>query len=73
MSEATIKAKSKVVKGEIISIFQSGLSKPELVEVNKERRTIRGHEHVVKVSSSVHFSPWSTQVWHLFRARAQAN
>jgi hypothetical protein len=41
----------KATKGEFMSIFQSGLSKPEMIEVNKERRTIRGHAHVIKVPS----------------------
>jgi tetratricopeptide (TPR) repeat protein len=35
-------------KPEILSIFQTGLTEPEMIEVNKAKRTIRAREHVVK-------------------------
>mmetsp|Transcript_18575 Transcript_18575/g.46860 ORF Transcript_18575/g.46860 Transcript_18575/m.46860 type:complete len:405 (+) Transcript_18575:112-1326(+) len=35
-------------KPEILSIFAAGLTEPEMIEVNKVKRTIRAKEHVVK-------------------------
>jgi hypothetical protein len=36
---------------EIVTIFQAGIDKPELIEVNRSKRSIRARPHAVKVKS----------------------
>lgn len=43
-------AKGGPKEAEIISIFQAGIDKPELIEVNRSKRSIRARPHAVKVT-----------------------